>query len=159
MSEFLIENKSSADWAIEKIAEAQREIEENNDYVNSQIEKTRLYQQEINEVHQNTIDFFEGHLQLFLKSQGAKSMKLINGNIGFRARQSKFVMNDTDTLIKTLESSNLNDLIRVKKEPALNEIRKQYSVVDGKLVHNDTGEILDGIEAVDQDDSFNLKIK
>ena len=156
---FKIDDLETADWALTKIAEAENEIEKNKSYADMQRHKIDEWETDINKEFENTISFMKSHLQLYLQTQDKKSIKLINGNIGFRKRQDKWNIQNNEELVKALESTELHDLIRVKKEPALSELKKYLTVVGDQVLYEKTGEVIEGIKIEKQEDSFNVKIK
>src|SRR5690625_58054 len=156
---FQITDMETADWALSKIAEAENEFEKNKEYADMQRHKIDEWEKEVNSEYENTIDFMKSHLQLYLQTQDKKSIKLINGNIGFRKKQDKWNIQNNEELGKALESTKVHELIRVKKEPALSELKKHLTVVGDQVVYERTGEVIDGVTIEKQDDSFNVKIK
>lgn len=156
---FQINDMETADWALNKIAEAENEIEKNKSYADMQRNKIDKWEKEVNSEYENTISFMKSHLQLYLQAQDKKSIKLINGNIGFRKRQDNWNIQNNEELVKVLESTELHDLIRVKKEPALSELKKHLTVVGDQVLYEKTGEVIEGIKIEKQEDSFNVKIK
>lgn len=156
---FQINDRDSAEWALEKIALAEKELQEIKEHADKRRFKIDEYEKEASAEHENTISFMKSHLQLYLQTQDKKSIKLINGNIGFRKRQDKWNIQNNEELIKTLESTELHDLIRVKKEPALSELKKHLTVVGDQVLYEKTGEVIEGIKIEKQEDSFNVKIK
>ena len=156
---FQINDMETADWALNKIAEAENEIEKNKAYADMQRHKIEQWEADVNKEYNNTVEHFKAHLQAYLTNEGVKSKKLINGNIGFRARQPKWEIHDKDGLVKELENTELHDLVRIKKEPALSEMKKQLTIVGDRVVYSKTGEFLEGIEIIEQEPSFNIKIK
>ena len=156
---FKIDDLETADWALTKIAEAENEIEKNKEYAEMQRHKIDEWEADVNKEYNNTVEHFKAHLQAYLTNEGVKSKKLINGNIGFRARQPKWEINDKDGLVKELENTELHDLVRIKKEPALSEMKKHLDIVNGKVIYSKTGEVLKNVTVEEQEPSFNVKTK
>ena len=157
--EFKIDSLELADWALEKIAIAENEINKNSTYAQSQRDKINDWEADVNKAHINTIEHFKTHLQAYLINEGVKSKRLINGNIGFRSRQPKWSFVDEDELVKELEKTELHDLVRVKKEPALSEMKKHLDIVNGKVIYSKTGEVLKNVTVEEQEPNFNVKTK
>lgn len=158
-TEFKVEDMETADWCLEKIAEAENEIEKNNAYAEMQMQKIKDWNEDVNKEHKNTIDFMSSHLQRYLMEENVKSIKLINGNIGFRKQQDKWKIEDDAGLVQFLEDTELHDLVRVKKTPALSEMKKHLSVVGNQVVYEMTGEVIEGITIEEQPDKFTFKTK
>lgn len=149
----------AADSALEKIHAAQVEVDKNVAYAKMQREKIDQFEVEANKEHINTIDHFTAHLQNFLMNENKKKITLINGDVSFRNRQPKWSIADPQSTIAELEQSELHDLIRIKKEPALSEIKKHLSIVNGKVMYSKTGEVLKSIIVEEQQPSFSVKLK
>ena len=70
-----IDSMEKADWALGKIAAARQKMQQNADYVQSQVEKLQIWLEKMNKEQQNSIDFFELKLAPYLESEIAGSKK------------------------------------------------------------------------------------
>ena len=159
---FAVKDDSSANWALRKISQLNDRMERNNALAQAEIDKIEQWNQAENEQVQNSIDYFQGLLAEYAMQKKKddpkfKTMKLPNGRFGFRKRQPKWNYDD-DAVLQALEKANLDDFIRVKKTPSKADIKKAFDVVNGKVISPDTGEVIDGITVVDQDESFGVTV-
>ena len=159
MSDFKITDMSTAEWAMRKIKESENEIEKLEAHAKSEKERIDNWLKEASETHKNTIEHFTNHLRFYLETENKKSIKLINGTLSKRKRQPKWELEDKETLVKQLENKGLQELIRIKKEPDLSEIKKAFDVVEGKAINTETGEIIEGINVIEQEDSFSVRVE
>lgn len=160
---FAVKDDSAANWALRKISQLNDQIEKNNALAQSEIDKIERWNQTENEQAQNSIDYFQGLLAEYAMQKKKddpkfKSLKLPNGRFGFRKRQPKWSYDD-DAVLQALEQAELYDFIRVKKAPSEKDIKKAFDVVGDKVINPDTGEVIDGITVVEQNDSFNVAVE
>lgn len=159
---FTIQSRASANYALKKIREAEKKISENNEFAQEEIDRVEQWLKSENDEHTNTINFFQSHLAEYALNKREedpkfKSEKLPNGSYGFRKSQPKWDY-DIDKVVEYLEKSNLSDFLNIKKTPKKANIKKVFSVHDGKVINPDTGELVDGITVNDQEDKFNVKV-
>src|SRR5690625_2994742 len=83
-------------------------------------------------------------------------MSLPNGRIGYRKQQPRWNYDD-ETLLKYLERTELDELIRVSKAPNKAERRKQFEVVGDKVINTETGEVVEGIDSVYRDEVYTAR--
>src|SRR5699024_6402117 len=156
---FTVDDENKANWALRKIRDLKYQIEQNNALATAEIDKIEQWQQEVNSSAQDSIDYFQGLLAEYAMQKKKddpkfKTMKLPNGRFGFRKRQPKWNYDD-DAVLQALETANLDDIIRVKKAPSNAGMKKAFDGVGDKWINPDTGEVIDGVTVVEQDDNFN----
>jgi len=159
---FIIDTEEKADWALRKIKEAENEIEKAEYFAETQIRQIENWKAKQTDKHHESIDYFQSLLAEFLQNKRKedpkfKSITLPNGNVGFRRKQSKWIYND-DVVLKTLESENMNDFIKVEKKLDKRLIKKAFEVAGDKVINPDTGEVIEGIEIVEQGESLNVRL-
>jgi len=160
---FAVTDDNKANWALRKIGQLNDQIDDNNALAQSEIDKIEQWNKEVNVSSSNSIDYFQSLLAQYAADKKAedpkfKSLKLPNGNFGFRKRQPKWNY-DNEKVVQALEKAEMNDLIRVKKEPAKADIKKAFAVNDGQVINPQTGEVIEGITIEEQADSFTLKVR
>lgn len=161
-SNFKVTDDSSANWALRKIKQHQEQIKENNALAQAEIDKIEAWNQQENDKAQQSIDYFQGLLAKYAMDKREqdpkfKSLKLPNGNIGFRKKPKKWNYQD-DVLLETLKQNQLTDFIRVKEQPDKSQIKKAFEVVGDKVINPETGEVLEGITVEDQEEDFSVKV-
>lgn len=159
---FKIDDEQKANWALRKIKQHQEQIKENNALAQAEIDKIEAWNQQENDKAQQSIDYFQGLLAKYAMDKREqdpkfKSLKLPNGNIGFRKKPKKWNYQD-DILLETLKQNQLTDFIRVKEQPDKSQIKKAFEVVGDKVINPETGEVLEGITVEDQEEDFSVKV-
>jgi hypothetical protein len=76
-----------------------------------------------------------------------------------RKQQQPQYDRDNDALLTYLDSNKRDDLVRVKREPAWEEVKKAYAVQGETMVDPETGEVVAGVKVVARPDVFDVKIK
>src|SRR5690625_5230200 len=140
----------------------QDKIERNNNLADAEIHKIEQWRERENEQANNSIKYFQGLLAEYAvskreKDPHLKTINLPNGRFGFRKRQPKWKY-DNEKVVETLEKLGMTDLVRIKKEPKKSDIKKVFEVVNGKAVNPETGEVVEGIEVINQGESFGWRV-
>jgi len=159
---FTIQDDQAANWALRKIGQMQKQIEDNNALAVAEIDKIEAWNKQENKKSQDSIDYFQGLLSYYaLKKKKVdpefKTLKLPNGNLSFRSQQPKWNL-DEEKVIKALKESDAKDLIKVTEKPMLAEIKKAFEVNKGKAVNPETGEVIEGITIEEQPEKFGVKV-
>lgn len=159
---FVIDSDEKADWALRKIAEAENEIEKVEYFAETQIRQIENWKAKQTEKHNNSIEYFKSLLAEYLHNKRKenpklKSITLPTGNVGFRKKPVKWVYND-EVVLKTLESENLDDFIKIEKKLDKQSIKKAFEVVNGKVINPETGQVIEGIEIQEQGESLNVRL-
>lgn len=158
---FEIKDEQQANWALRKIKQHQEQKEKNTEIAVEEITKIEEWLKTVNDSAQDSIDYFQGLLGKYAMEQREsnpdfKSMKLPNGNIGFRKQQPKWNYDDKK-LVEYLKENEETELIRVKEEPNKSAIKKLFIVQDGKVINPGTGEVVEGVEVEERQDKFEVK--
>jgi len=154
---FQITDDHLAEWAIQKIKEAKGDTAKWQEHFAAQLEKIRA-------ANQGTIDFMTIHLSRYFATVPHKETKtqakyeLPSATLIVKQQQSQFER-DNDALLSYLDSNNRTDLIRIKREPAWDELKKVSTVQGETLVDTDTGEVISGVRVIARPDVFDVKIK
>src|SRR5690606_11678921 len=129
-----ITDDAGADWALRKIAQAQRRIEQRKAFVEAEIARLQRWQEEANKQDLSDIEFFTSHLQSYfetLRESGAlgkrKSYPLPHGVLAVRATQPKFER-DNDQLLAWAKGTGDASLVRVKEEPAWSVSKQRITI-------------------------------
>lgn len=153
-----IKNDDDAEFIIEKCNEDLIEI---NRYKLSLEEKLEDIRQKLNKLKEEE-DYIISRRNSFLteyfetiddkfkkKSKTQEKYRLPSGEIVKKYPSPEF-KRDTDKLLGWIESNKLDDYVEVKKSPKWSELKKTTTVVDGQVVFNDTGEIIEGVEVIER---------
>jgi len=139
----------------EKLAES--EIED----IQKEIDEVQKWLDEENDKLQNSIDFFESilysyALELRKEDQELKTHKLPFGKLQFRSKRPKW--NYDNAKLLDFITSNYGELVKVKESVDKRKLKQMTEVVSGKVVVKDTGEIVEGVEVVERDEEFQVKV-
>ena len=167
-SGFVVDNDRKAVWCLRKIKHLKEKQAKNGELAESEIEEI---QREIDEVQkwldeendklQNSIDFFESvlysyALELRKGEPELKTHKLPFGKLQFRSKRPKW--NYDKAKLLDFISINYRELIKVKESVDKRKLKQMTEVVSGKVVVKDTGEIVEGVEVVERDEEFQVKV-
>jgi len=147
---FTVDSREKAIWAMRKIAQFTAEIGENRRIADEEIERIEAWFATVNSPHQDSIDFFKGHLEsyhrnLFKETQGKeKTVKLPHGVLRLRAQQPEFVRND-EALMAFIKKNDQHNFIKVVESVDWANFKKELAVFeeDGTVVLKDWGVVLD----------------
>jgi len=157
---FRVTEDSSANWALRKIAQHKRKIEENNLLAEEEIHKIETWNKQVNDEAQQSIDYFQSLLAEYAEvirkeNPKFKTLKLPSGRIRYKKQQPKWHYKD-DEVVKALKDAGMTDYIKVKETPSKSDIKKAFVVSDGKVINPDTGEIVTGIEVEERAEKFEV---
>ncbi len=164
---FEVTDKSSAEWVLRKIQKLNMEIQENSNIANEQTEPLK---QEIQKImdwelveHQkinNRIEFLKSllypyHRMILEADPKAKTIKLPHGELKIRAQQPEY-QKDDDVMVNSLKALELKDYVKTKETPDWAKLKPLTTVVNGNVVHVETGAIIEGITAIERPDKFEV---
>lgn len=158
---FSINSLALADWALQKIAEHQALMAENERLFQAKLErleaaiaKEKLRLEEINKGPARDSEFLTNHLRLFaelsrdtiLKGSRKKSRALPSGTIGWRTKPASLEVKDEAKMLAWA---------RAQKDTRLLRLKPAWSVIKERCLK--TGEIPDGCEAIPEVEVFEVK--
>lgn len=157
---FTIDDEQKANWALRKIKQHQEQQKENTALAESEINKIEEWLKSENDKAQQSIDYFQGLLASYAlnlreSDPKFKSSKLPNGRIRFKKQQPKFNY-DEDKLTQHLKQSGYTDLIKVKESPDKTAVKKKFVVQGNRLIDQETGEFVAGVEVEEREDKFEV---
>lgn len=171
---FKITDLESANWAFRKLKAIEEKKKEIEELANKEIEPYKLEISRINEwkdtelkSFDRSIAFFNFLLEEYYREQRKLDPKFKvttpYGKITSRKQQPKWNYED-EKLIGYLEHYK-PELIRIKKEVNKNDFKKAVKekdgfilMDDGKVVSNETGELIEGVTVEERPDSINIKV-
>jgi len=164
---FVIADLNSANWAFRKLAAIEQKRNGIKELADKEMERIRNWQQQEEESLNNSKEFFEGLLTEYFVTQKEMDPKFKistpYGKVSSRKQQPKWNYED-EKLIGYLENYK-PELIRIKKEINKNDFKKAVKekdgfilTEDGKVVSNETGELIEGITIEKRPDSINIKV-
>lgn len=161
---FSIDDDNVADWALRKIAEEQAELERLTSLAKQQIEELQLKVKHLEEVTERKTSFLKGCLSEYFRTVPHKSTKtqesykLLSGSLVMKLGSHKMVKDDAE-LVEYFHKNNMQEYIKTEEKPMWADFKKNLSIVDGKVIDNTTGEIVEiiGVEYVPE--VFEVKTK
>ena len=155
---WIIKDDKSAEWALEKIREAQEDTARWNAYYAAQMET-------IERQNADTVAYFTALLEAWFKTVPHKvtktqeSYQLPGGKLVRKAQQPSYER-DAEALLKWAKAS-LPEAVKVKEEASWTDIKNRIGKVmpDGSAVDKETGEIIDGVTVIERDPVFKVEIK
>jgi len=167
-SGFIVDNDRRAVWCLRKIKHLKQKQQKNDELAAAEIKEI---QKEINEVqewldkenekYQNSIDYFESLLYSYAVSlrkdnPELKTHKLPFGQLQFRSKRPKW--NYDNAKLLDFITSNYRELVKVKESIDKRKLKQVTEVVGDKVVLKETGEIVEGVEVVERDEEFQVKV-
>lgn len=159
---FVIQDDSTADWALRKIKRAQDKKEELNNFIQAEMDKLEQYQAQEKKKLDDEIDRLQGYLSTYAMQKREndpkfKSQSLPHGRIKFVKQQPKYHYDDK-VLLESLKKAERSDLIKVKESPDKATLKKVFVPNDGKLIDPDTGEVVEGVTIEEREEAFKVEV-
>lgn len=156
-SGFAIEDDMTADWAIRRIAQIDAEADRMIDFYEAQIKKC-------NEKRDARKDFLLEHLRRYTNTLPMRETKtqlkyaLPSGDLVIKKAAMTYKRDD-EQLLRWIQKNDLSEFTQVKVSPAWGELKKHLTIMGDSVVLADTGEIVDGVEAVEAEPTFMIKTR
>lgn len=65
---------------------------------------------------------------------------------------------DDDKLVEFLKASGNLEFIKTEEKPKWGEYKKRLEIMGGSVVDKETGEIVDGVKAIEKPDTFSVDV-
>ena len=156
-SGFAIEDDMTADWAIRRIAQIDAEADRMIDFYEAQIKKC-------NEKRDARKDFLLEHLRRYTNTLPMRETKtqlkyaLPSGDLVIKKAAMTYKRDD-EQLLRWIQKNDLGEFTQVKVSPAWGELKKHLTIMGDSVVLADTGEIVEGVEAVEAEPTFMIKTR
>lgn len=153
--------KNQALGISKKIKDLTTEINDVNDTATEEIGKLRNWQDQEVGIRQNQIERLNEQLLAYYRIN-----KDVNTNFKFispyvkvvdRKTQPKWLWNNEDEIISSLENSDQDKLIKVEKKIDKKEFKKSMRVVGDKVITSD-GSVIQGVSVTPAGRSVTLKV-
>lgn len=158
-----IDGDRTAIWALRKLRRAHERIADNQASADAQYEQISSWLEAVNAQHQRDAAYFEGLLVDYAlrcrvdPDDGRKTITLPGGKVATRTAQPK-VSIDSEKFIPWAET-NAPQLLRVKTEPALADIKEHITTTDSGIAVTPDGEVIPGVTVTAGDLTANVKIE
>jgi len=158
-----ITDDGKADWALDKIREAQAEYKRLEIAVNNKIEQLQEALEKEKESMERETGFFQSKLAQYFetvpkkKTKTQETYKLPSGRLVKKFKNPKIVRDD-EKLVEWLERSGMTDLVKIKKSADWATLKKETEVVGERVVSKHTGEVIEGVAAIEQAPEFKVEV-
>ena len=158
-----IENDSTADWALDKIREAQAEYRRFEMVVNDKIGQLKEALEIEKEKMERETGFFQNKLCEYFETVPKKASKtqevykLPSGRLVKKYKAPKIVRDDAK-LVEWLEKNQMPELIKIKKSADWATLKKETEIVGELVISKNTGEVIEGVTAIPQNPEFKAEV-
>ena len=159
---FAIDNDSKADWAIEKIKEAEADRDRLLELISEKHMRLNEQEAEIEARFERDTSYLRmllaGYMQT-VKGKETKTQKtyqLLSGKLVFKKPTVDYEK-DEKVLLDWLEQSGKEEYVQTIKKPKWGEFKKQITVVDGEVIDTETGEVVEGLKPVEKPGRFEVQ--
>lgn len=148
-TDFRVTDDSSAEWAMRKLAKIRHQQEANRAIYASELLRIKEWLESVNAGLDNNASFFEGLLSPYALKQredeGRKSIVLPHGTVKTTKGQNKLEVDQIPFI--EWATNNAPDLIRIKVEVAVDEIKKL--IKDDLTVVTPDGEVVPSVKVIE----------
>lgn len=157
---FKIRDLGGANWALRKIAAYKKKQAEIKELAAEEKFRIECWEQNENEQIERGIAYFESLLGQYLTEQRKEDPKFKistpYGKVSTRKQQPKWEYEDK-TVIEYLKSVGMNELIRIKEELNMVDLKKTVTVEEGKAILQ--GVELPGITILEQPEKVVVNVE
>jgi len=158
---FIVDSLEKASWAMRKLKEIEEDDNRIDELAELEIRKITSWKEKAKKSNENSKNYFEGLLIEYVDKETRKDDKFeLNTPYGkaSKKKQRPEIKYDEEKLIIWLKERNYTQFVRLKEEPAKNDIKKAFTLVGDSYV-DENGEIVDGIELVKRPDVVDIRLE
>lgn len=160
---FQITDINSLNWALRKISSINAQLADEEALFQAELDRLTTWIGKQRDNAAKSREFFDSLITEYATDQRKKDPKFKvstpYGKLSYRRQKPQWDYVD-EALVKYLEDNNLDDLIRVKKEPIKNDIKERFTVSkEGRLINQDTGEVIPGVVITERGDKLEIKVE
>lgn len=152
---FVIDTESKADWALKKLGEINKQIDNVNNRADVQRKAIDDWENgELSKLEENK-QYFENLLNDFMENQLEINPKYkLSSPFGrLSTRKTKKWTYDVDKLVDEYKDT---DLVKTTFKLDKNALKKRIKVVDDKYIDTETGAVVDGLN-IDENQQITIK--
>lgn len=161
---FIIDSDDKAEWALRKIKDAQEEHDRLMELVEKEQAKLDDRRNMIELALDRDTDYLKSQLASYMRTVKCKATKtqesyqLLTGKL-VRKMPSVDYEVDSEALAKWLRENNREDFLAVTVKPRWGEIKKLLTAdtASGTAVITGTGELVEGVKAIESPEKFSIK--
>ncbi|WP_218696873.1 host-nuclease inhibitor Gam family protein [Mammaliicoccus sciuri] len=158
---FKVHDLDSANWALKKIAAINSKQTEVSKVAENEIEKIKLWEETELNRYEGSKEYLQSLLVEYYKAEKEKDPKFKlstpYGKVTSRKGTQKWEIPNKTMFINTLKERGFNNLVRIKEEINLADLKKQFHVTEDGRVIDTNGEIIEGTYVIDNPTSYSVK--
>jgi phage host-nuclease inhibitor protein Gam len=161
---FTITNDDQALWAVRKLAQAQRRINEVKRQAQVELDRINSWVEANTAANSETVAYFERILGDYLLSvreneqDGRKSLDFPDGKVTSRITPPKVAVEDLDAFVAWAEANGHSEWIRVKREADVLAIKKVADYSGVEVIDPLTGQTVAGLSHTEGGISVSVKV-
>ena len=159
-----ITNDDEALWAMRRLAQAQRRIDEVKRQAQVELDRINAWVESNIATHGKARDFFDLALSDYLISvrqndaDGRKSLDFPDGVATSRVTPSKVAVTDLDLFLSWAEQHEHDEWVRVKREADVSAIKKVADYSGEDVIDPATGMVIEGLQHTEGGISVSVKV-
>lgn len=156
-----ITDDSCADWACRKIAEERAELARIRELAEAQIMRIEGKLAVAERRCENNTGFLIAKLAEYFEivphktTKTKASYRLLSGTLTCKFG-GVYMEKDDNKLVEFLKASGNLEFIKTEEKPKWGEYRKRLKIIGGSVVDNETGEIVEGVKAIERPSTFTV---
>jgi len=161
---FVITNDDEALWAMRRLAQAQRRIDEVKRQAKIEIDRINHWVESNTVTHGREVDFFDLALSEYLiavrqnEQDGRKSLDFPDGVATSRVTPSKVAVTDAEAFLAWADANGHSEWVRVKREADIASIKKVADFAGDTVLDPATGTPIDGLQHTEGGISVTVKV-
>ena len=160
---FKITDLSSLNWALRKLSVLEKNHTEEFELSVIEIARIRAWFEKQDKAYQGSKQFFEGLIEQYANTQIAedpkwKGNKTPYGKVNFHKQKDQWEY-DEDPLVAYLKQEKKTALLKVKLEPIKELIKDYYTLNNGRLINENTGEVVPGVVVYEREAKLSIKLE
>jgi len=161
---FTIGSEEEALWAMRKLAQSQRRIDEVKRLAQIEIDRINVWIEHNTSDNQRQVSFYETALSDYLISvrensaDGRKKLDFPDGVVSSRVTPSKVEVADLESFVRWAEENGHSDWVRVKREADVSTIKKVVDFSGESVIDPRTGLTVSGLNHVEGGISVTVKV-
>lgn len=160
---FKITDLATLNWAMRKLSVLDKKRAEEVAVANAEIERIQTWFAKQDKQYQYSKEYLEKLIEDYAKLQHEedpkwKGSKTPYGKINFHKQKDQWEYDEV-ALVAYLEKERKTSLLKVKKEPIKELIKDFFTISNGQLVNENTGEIVPGVTVTARDPKLSIKLE
>lgn len=158
---FKIKDLDTANWALKKVAAINTKQKEISELAEKERERIESWENEEVSKYENSKEGLQSLLVEYYKTEKDKDPKFKlstpYGKVTSRKGTKKWEIPNKERFITILKERGFNELVRVKEEVNLADMKKQFHVTDTGHVIDSNGEPIEGTYVIENPTSYSVK--